>query len=140
MKQGDLLVAMTAQAPGLLGSPLRVPEGGKFLHNQRLGLVQPKPGVEWDSRFMFHLLNSESTRAVVELNATGTKVRHTSPKKMQAVAVRYPVSLMRQREIADELDSLLTLTDELGQREHAKSVQVLDLRQSLLHRAFSGQL
>ena len=89
---------------------------------------------------MFHLLNSESTRAVVELNATGTKVRHTSPKKMQAVAVRYPVSLMRQREIADELDSLLTLTDELGQREHAQSVQVLDLRQSLLHRAFSGQL
>ena len=39
LSEGDLLVAMTEQAAGLLGSPLLVPEPDRFLHNQRLGLV-----------------------------------------------------------------------------------------------------
>src|SRR5690606_9276469 len=37
LAKGDMLVAMTEQAAGLLGSPILVPESGKFLHNQRLG-------------------------------------------------------------------------------------------------------
>lgn len=41
LNQGDFLVAMTEQAAGLLGSPIVVPEANHFLHNQRLGLVQP---------------------------------------------------------------------------------------------------
>lgn len=43
LSEGDLLVAMTEQAAGLLGSPLLVPEPDRFLHNQRLGLVVGKP-------------------------------------------------------------------------------------------------
>lgn len=38
LDKGDLLIAMTEQAAGLLGSPIIVPESDKFLHNQRLGL------------------------------------------------------------------------------------------------------
>jgi restriction endonuclease S subunit len=37
LNESDLLVAMTEQAAGLLGSPILVPESDKFLHNQRLG-------------------------------------------------------------------------------------------------------
>ena len=43
LSEGDMLVAMTEQAAGLLGSPIIVPESGKFLHNQRLGLMTKKP-------------------------------------------------------------------------------------------------
>lgn len=35
-----LIVAMTEQAPGLLGSCAMVPEEGRYLHNQRIGLVE----------------------------------------------------------------------------------------------------
>ena len=35
----DLLVAMTEQKAGLLGSAAFVPRYGTYLHNQRLGLV-----------------------------------------------------------------------------------------------------
>jgi type I restriction enzyme S subunit len=35
-----MLLAMTEQAEGLLGSALFVPENNRYLHNQRLGLVQ----------------------------------------------------------------------------------------------------
>ena len=49
--EGDLLVAMTEQAEGLLGSPILIPESGKFLHKQRLGLVTKKQGVPWTNDF-----------------------------------------------------------------------------------------
>jgi type I restriction enzyme S subunit len=51
LREGDLLVAMTEQAAGLLGSPILIPESGKFLHNQRLGLVTKKQGVPWTNDF-----------------------------------------------------------------------------------------
>ena len=53
LNKGDLLVAMTEQAAGLLGSPILVPESNKFLHNQRLGLVTQKPGAAWTNEFFW---------------------------------------------------------------------------------------
>src|SRR2546425_5137353 len=41
LKRGDLVIVMTEQAEGLLGSPAFIPESNRFLHNQRLGLVTP---------------------------------------------------------------------------------------------------
>lgn len=40
LSEGDLLVAMTEQADGLLGSAAFVPIGGTYLHNQRLGKIR----------------------------------------------------------------------------------------------------
>lgn len=37
LSKDELLVAMTEQAEGLLGSTLLVPKSGIYLHNQRLG-------------------------------------------------------------------------------------------------------
>ena len=62
LSEGDMLVAMTEQAAGLLGSPIIVPESGKFLHNQRLGLVTKKPGVPWTNEFFFHVFNTQAVR------------------------------------------------------------------------------
>lgn len=39
LEQGDLVVAMTEQAEGLLRSSAIIPRGGRYLHNQRLGLA-----------------------------------------------------------------------------------------------------
>lgn len=51
LSKGDLLVAMTEQAAGLLGSPILIPESDKFLHNQRLGLVPKRNGIPWTNEF-----------------------------------------------------------------------------------------
>ncbi|OYV04711.1 MAG: hypothetical protein CFE26_15415, partial [Verrucomicrobiales bacterium VVV1] len=79
MNEGDMLVAMTEQAAGLLGSPLLVPESNKFLHNQRLGLVTAKPGVPWKNEFFFHVFNTMAVRKAIHESASGVKVRHTAP-------------------------------------------------------------
>ncbi|MBL7650099.1 MAG: restriction endonuclease subunit S, partial [Candidatus Hydrogenedentes bacterium] len=62
LNEGDLLVAMTEQAAGLLGSPILVPESDKFLHNQRLGLVTKKSGAAWTNEFFFHVFNTQTVR------------------------------------------------------------------------------
>ena len=71
--EGDMLVAMTEQAAGLLGSPLLVPESDKFLHNQRLGLVTKKPGTAWTNEFFFHVFNTQPVRTEIHASASGVK-------------------------------------------------------------------
>jgi type I restriction enzyme S subunit len=106
LNYGDLLVAMTEQAVGLLGSPILVPESDKFLHNQRLGLVTKKPGVAWMNELFFHVFNTEPVRKAIHASASGAKVRHTSPTKIGEVVVSFPTSLLEQQRIADCLTSL----------------------------------
>ncbi len=103
---GDLLVAMTEQAAGLLGSPILVPDSHKFLHNQRLGLVERRPGKVWASEFLFHMFNTERVRTAIHATASGAKVRHTSPTKIGEVIVSVPPTLPEQQRIADCLSSL----------------------------------
>lgn len=139
LQRGDLLVAMTEQAAGLLGSPILVPHSAKFLHNQRLGLVKPRPNVEWDARFLFHVFNLSAVRNAIHNSASGTKVRHTSPTKIGAVAVCLPqVSI--QREIVAALDALQVETQRLSQLYEQRQAALAELKKSLLHQAFSGAL
>lgn len=98
-RKGDMLVAMTEQAAELLGSPLLVPEDGKFLHNQRLGLVNAKLGVPWLNEFFFHVFNTKAVRDAIHASASGVKVRHTSPGKIGEVVVSFPTSLKTQKSI-----------------------------------------
>jgi type I restriction enzyme S subunit len=112
LTKGDMLVAMTEQAAGLLGSPLIVPESDKFLHNQRLGLIAKKPGVAWENEFFFHVFNTQRVRKAIHDTASGAKVRHTSPTKIGDVLVPVPSTLSEQQCIADclsSLDALITV-------------------------------
>ncbi|MBN8450225.1 MAG: restriction endonuclease subunit S [Candidatus Accumulibacter sp.] len=72
LKEGDLLVAMTEQAAGLLGSPILVPESDKFLHNQRLGLVTKKSSAAWTNEFFFHVFHLQFVRKAIHASASGT--------------------------------------------------------------------
>jgi type I restriction enzyme S subunit len=111
LAEGDMLVAMTEQAAGLLGSPLIVPKSGRFLHNQRLGLVVRKPGVAWASEFFFHVFNTQRVRKAIHDTASGAKVRHTSPTKIGEVLVSVPTTVLEQVRIASclsRLDDLIT--------------------------------
>lgn len=139
-RQGDMLVAMTEQAAGLLGSPLLVPEDGKFLHNQRLGLVIPKPGVPWLNEFFFHVFNTQAVRDAIHASASGVKVRHTSPGKIGEVVVAFPSSVKEQRAIVTQLDALSAETQRLAGLYERKRAALEALKKSLLHQAFSGAL
>ena len=138
LSEGSLLVAMTEQAAGLLGSPLLVPESDRFLHNQRLGLVAGKPGVPWVNDFFFHAFNLSRVRAEIHASASGVKVRHTSPSKIGAVRVAFPTTVAAQREAASTLVKLAEECDQLVSVHERKLTALDELKKSLLHQAFSG--
>ena len=138
--EGDLLVAMTEQAAGLLGSPILVPESDKFLHNQRLGLVTKKNGVPWANEFFFHVFNTQAVRNEIHGSASGVKVRHTSPTKIGEVIVSFPTSVSEQMAIVLVLKELRAETQRLESIYQQKLVTLEMLKKSLLHQAFTGQL
>ncbi len=140
LNEGDLLVAMTEQAAGLLGSPILVPESDKFLHNQRLGLVTKKSGAAWTNEFFFHVFNTQTVRKDIHGSASGVKVRHTSPTKIGQVVVAFPTSTIEQKRIVATLASLADETQRLESVYRQKLTALDDLKKSLLHRAFSGKI
>ena len=140
LSPGQMLLAMTEQAPGLLGSPMILPDGQRFLHNQRLGLVCPKPGVPWKSDFFFHVFNRPRFRSAVHASATGVKVRHTSPAKLGDVPVVFPTSAKRQQQIADALHAFKTEKQAVADTCIRKANTLDELKASLLHQAFFGAL
>lgn len=140
LDEGDLLVAMTEQAAGLLGSPILVPESDKFLHNQRLGLVTKKPGVPWTNEFFFHLFNTKKVRREIHDSASGVKVRHTSPTKIGDVVVSFPTAISEQRVIVSKLADLREEADRLESIYRRKLAALDELKKSLLHQAFNGEL
>ena len=104
LDEGDLLIAMTEQAPGLLGSSAWVPESGRFLHNQRLGRVVDLDERRLTKRFLYYLFNTREVRQQISARATGGKVRHTAPERIGQVVVRLP-PLQVQHRIADALSA-----------------------------------
>ena len=99
--KGDLIVAMTQQAEGLLGSTALVPENNKYLHNQRIGLITCDEK-RLNKLFAYYLFMTKSVREQLERSSSGTKVKHTSPEKIYDVEVEIP-DVISQPKIANLL-------------------------------------
>ena len=139
LSKGDLLLAMTEQAEGLLGSPLFVPEDNKYLHNQRLGLVEINCPDKICSDFLYLLFNHADSRKQITEQSTGTKVKHTSPDRLCSVIGLIP-PLLEQKKIAQILstwDKAISVTEKLlansQQQKKALMQQLLTGKKRLLN-------
>ena len=128
LKEGDLIVAMTEQAEGLLGSSAIVPHGGLYLHNQRLGLVRLLDESKTDRHFVYYLFNSKPVREQIRASASGVKIRHTAPSRIADVRVSVP-PLRQQRRIA----SILSAYDEMIENNQRR-IQILETMARALYR------
>ncbi len=97
--EGDLIVAMTEQAEGLLGSTAIIPENGIYLHNQRIGLISWDVDVV-DKHYLYYLFMTRSVRKQIRDTASGTKVKHTSPERIYDVDVFVPDITVQQNNAA----------------------------------------
>lgn len=120
LSQGDVVIAMTEQVHGLLGSSATIPTDGVYLHNQRIGRVQVTDPDALDLRFVYHLMNTRTIRQQIQATATGSKVRHTAPERIKAVRADIP-DIAVQRRVASILDSIDDLID-----NNRRRVEVLE--------------
>jgi type I restriction enzyme S subunit len=111
-KPGDLIIPMTEQAPGLLGSPAFIPDDGKtYLHNQRLGKLRFY-SESIAPKYAYWFFNTAFFREELAKTCTGMKVRHTSPRKV--LKVPFPICpIAEQRRIVAKVDELMGLVDAL---------------------------
>ena len=128
LEPGDLIVAMTEQGEGLLGSGAIVPSEGSFLHNQRIGLIENLDETKLDKGFLYRLFNSPSVRGQIRATASGTKVRHTAPKRIYSVKVHVP-HVSEQRQIS----ATLAAYDDLIENNQRR-IALLGEAARLLHR------
>lgn len=118
LDEGEMLIVMTdliSHAP-VLGGAFLVPSSNKFLHNQRLGLVQITRPDMIDRGFLYYLLNAPSYRAQVRASASGSTVRHTSPGRVKACRVTIPEDIRLQSKIAGILSAYDNLIENNRQR------------------------
>lgn len=139
LESGEMLVAMTEQGPGLLGCAITVPNTGRYLHNQRLGLVRGLDRKRVDPRYLFHVFNSPRYRAAVSVGATGVKVRHTSPARMLSVKVYLP-PLVEQKQIAEFIDSRLATIESLHVKVNLTVELLQERRTALISAAVTGKI
>ncbi len=118
LEEDDLIIAMTEQGPGLLGSSALIPESDKYLHNQRLGLVQIKDDTVLDKKFLYYLFNTRTVRGQISGSATGTKVRHTAPERIYRVTETVPSDVLEQKRIANLLSAYDDLIENNRRRIH----------------------
>ncbi|MEQ3693833.1 MAG: restriction endonuclease subunit S [Thalassolituus sp.] len=134
LQAGDLIIAMTEQAPGLLGSAAFIPKNKfQYLHNQRLGKLKSYAGC-LTPEYIYWFFNCLHLRKALADSCSGTTVRHTSPDKIFAVTLPVP-PVAEQHRIVAKVDELFALCDQLKARLQAASETQLTLTEALVEQA-----
>lgn len=132
-KEGDVLYTVT----GSFGIPVLIREGSDFCFQRHIGLVRPKPEVLGD--WLYYLLMSPQVFRQASEGATGTAQKTVSLRVLRGFQVpRF--SLARQTADVAYLDVLSTETQRLESIYGQKLTALAELKQSLLQKAFSGEL
>ncbi|EHZ3054272.1 restriction endonuclease subunit S [Salmonella enterica subsp. enterica] len=126
-EKGDLIVAMTEQAVGLLGSCARVPESGLYLHNQRLGLITTNPKLLLKD-YVYYLFRTRTVREQIRLTSSGSKVKHTSPDRIYNVKAPIPNVTVQQKIIGflDSIEDKIDLNNRINAELEAMAKTLYD--------------
>lgn len=134
LDEGAMLVVMTdiVNTAPILGGSFLIPESNRFLHNQRLGLVQVTDKTRIDRLFLYYLLNTYNYRAQVRGSASGATVRHTSPGRIKACKVLVPHDVQYQRKVG----VVLSAYDELIENNRRRMALLEDAARHLYREWF----
>lgn len=107
LKENELVVTMTDLSvdADTLGYSALIPhdEKKRFLHNQRVGLVQrKKEGIDFG--YLYYLMRTRPYQKYVVSMASGSTVKHTSPDRIAGYEYEFP-SLPTQQKIAGILSA-----------------------------------
>lgn len=131
---GDVL--FTTEAP--LGNVAQLDTDEKVMIGQRLITMQPDPK-HLDSAFLKYALCSTPVQKLIHQKATGATVSGIKAKLLKLIPIRHP-SLDEQAQIVGKLDEIYFYSQDLARRSRAKIDKFAALKQSLLQRAFNGDL
>jgi type I restriction enzyme S subunit len=130
---GDVLYTVT----GSFGIPILVNEQRDFCFQRHIGLIRPKTDVS--SEWLFYLLMSPQIAQQATAGATGTAQKTVSLKVLRGFKVPH-IPLTMQKAATSTLSNLANETRRLESLYQRKLAALDELKQSLLHQAFNGNL
>jgi type I restriction enzyme, S subunit len=132
-RRGDLLYTVT----GSFGIPVIVDTDNDFCFQRHIGLIRPKQDIS--TRWLYYVLLSRDIRIQAETTATGTAQKTVSLRALRSFSVpKSPIS--DQLRIVTRLDKLSESTSVLASIYQKKLKALAELKQSLLQKAFTGEL
>nr|WP_256467059.1 restriction endonuclease subunit S [Bradyrhizobium sp. 166] len=132
--RGDVL--LTREAP--LGEVGMLRTDDKVFLGQRLVSYRANPA-ELDNHFLLFALRSLDLQRQIKAFGSGATVQHMRVPDTKALLLSLP-PLATQKRIVADLYQLLDASDGLAEKYLRKLGQLAQLKQSILQRAFSGEL
>jgi type I restriction enzyme S subunit len=128
---GDLLYAWSASfGPRIWG-------GDKVIYHYHIWKVVPNPAVI-DKMFLFYLLEWDVDK-IKRDHGTGATMIHVSKKSMESRVLPY-FDLDSQKEIVLRLQAMKNHTNSLKRQYDDKLRAIVSYKESILRKAFSGEL
>ena len=133
-QKGDVLYTVT----GSFGIPVMIDFDKEFCFQRHIALLRPKDSI--NQRFLFYALQSPIVYAQANKKATGTAQKTVGLGVLRKIAIPFFEGLENQAEIASDIERKLSVCDNIEQTVNAALRQSEAMRQSILKRAFEGEL
>jgi type I restriction enzyme, S subunit len=133
--KGDVL--FTTEAP--LANVAQLDTDEKVVFAQRIIIMQPNRQ-KLDPTFLKVLLLSPPIQQRIKDQGTGATVQGIKASLLKKIEISFPTDVNNQTSIVAQLESLSEEVDRLDAIYCQKLIALDDLKKSLLHQAFSGQL
>jgi type I restriction enzyme S subunit len=134
-KKGDVL--FTTEAP--LANIAQLDTDEKVLFAQRIIIFQPQEEII-DQTFLKYLLLSRPIKVSIINKGTGATALGIKASLLKQIEIYFPCSLSQQRVLVCKMDALLKETQRLETIYQRKLDALGELKKSLLHQAFNGEL
>jgi type I restriction enzyme S subunit len=139
LREHDLLTVRSNGSKNLVGRCMLVPAIDETISYSGF-VIRIRPDLNAViPRLLLHFMKCSTIRERLTRDGGGANISNINQEKLSAVAIGLP-PLKLQKGIADKLDELMTETQRL-ELIYAQKLAALDeLKKSLLHQAFSGEL
>lgn len=135
LNEGDILISLT----GNIGRVGIIQEDQlPAVLNQRVARIAIK-GLSADRDFLFRFLLSRNFRESLQEAGHGAAQQNVSTKEIESVQISLP-DKKEQRRIVEEFDSFAAEIQHLTRLYERKLAALEELKKSLLHQAFNGEL
>lgn len=122
---------------GTVGIACQIPEGVELCLGQRMVLIRAGEGI--NPKFLTSVLNSDLILTIVRQLTIGSTAPRVNMKDIKSYSIPVP-SVKEQTEIARRVEELFAFADRIEQKANAALERVNNLTQSILAKAFRGEL
>lgn len=134
-RPGDLILAREAPA----GNVAVIPDGARVCLGQRTVLIRPKADI-FDPFFLAYRLLEPRMQEKLLGHSRGATVQHVNMKDIRALDLGPIPPIRIQQEISAAINSVSAEGEHLTRLYERKLAALEELKKSLLHQAFNGEL